>query len=977
MAQYENGGRGGSWRGRGGFGAGHPGVRPPPDFASMAPPDFLTDAERRVAQRYQLARTQGVVEKRLDLPAVPVSSIPFDPALLFSSPATPRLRELDVAKQALNTTKSKLDSKDIKVWSRHTDETSLLKDAVFACRKDLHIEMCTIAWLKMFEMLCSFDLVPKVDQSRPGSSVFRSVHVCEAPGAFICATNHYVETQRPGMSWDWLANSLNPDFEGNDLNAMLDEDKFIRQTAPHWFFGADNSGDIMSPANVRSLWARARARFPEGVMLVTGDGSINCQDNPNEQEAITSPLHFCEFVAGVGLLARGGAMVLKAFTVFENDTVALIYLMAALFDRVSVCKPPSSKPGNSETYLIGCGFRGVTEEQLEALAARIGPKFPEGRAVYPLERMDRAVLGAIKVAGLLFGDFQRETIERNLALEHTHEWKGKNRFLKSHIAWAYMHRRLPLVSLPRDRTIVAKEGGVAFLNGVGNNTGRTIGEGAKRARTEGSLEQRKLAKLEGGGDGDGGGGEGGGGGGGGGGAGAGAGDAAASARLDPARDAKAIALMKSMGWTEGAGLGRSGQGIAAPIEVEMRSGALGLGFESRGAAALPSAAAGGKLAAAKVRKVEDFASAPATSTLARHVATTAEGIAGAARYEVAAESDRARVVRLSRFCDDHAISRLLGARTSLVEAQGRRPGDLWICDAVAPAADIVRLLFAELDSACSLTQGLARDDRILEAAEYWRGSAAAPSDKGIVRTTDEAAAPFGLVLDDAMDPPVAANLHPGDPDRQANLDLEWRCKDRLLQRVSRALASLGPGGSLVLRCPELHSRLSVGVAYLLHACFARVAVRKPALSDPSAPDRFLVCVGLEASPDLVAACRGVIDNALTSVVTTGSGESRLHPFSLLSVDFMNDDAEFRAWMITTNEILAEREAQGIALVRSPPPPEQRSARALLAKLLGEIGAPAPLATAQELGHDRGAQNDGASDRAPAGARGSLDKADQQ
>ncbi len=875
-----------------------------------------------MARRYGLPSTQSIIEKRLDLPVVPAGPGAFDPALLFSSPVTPRIAELDAAKQALNTTKTKLDAKDIQVWSRHTDETSLLKDAVFACRKDLQLEMCTIAWLKMYEMLCSFDLVPKVDQGRPGSAVFRSVHVCEAPGAFICATNHYVETQRPGMAWDWLANSLNPDFEGNDLNAMLDEDKFIRQTTPHWFFGADNSGNIMSTANVRALWARARARFPEGVMLVTGDGSINCQNDPNEQEAITSPLHFCEFVAGVGLLARGGAMVLKAFTVFENDTVALIYLMAALFDRVSVCKPPSSKPGNSETYFVGCGFRGVTEEQLEALAARIGPKFPEGKALYPLERMDRAVLDAIKVAGLLFGDFQRETIERNLALEHTHEWKGKNRFLKSHIAWAYVHRRLPLVSLPRDRTIVAKEGGVAFLNGVGNNTGRTIGEGAKRARTEGSLEQRKLARLEGGDDNDGDGG--------GGGHVAAAAAAAAAARPDPnpAHDAKALALMKSMGWKEGQSLGRTGQGIAAPIEVEVRPGVLGLGFESRGAAALPSTAAAGKLAAAKVRKVEDFASAPATSTLARHVATTVEGIAGAARYEVAAESDRARVVRLSRFCDDLAISRLLGARTSLVEAQGRRPGDLWICDAVAPAADLCRLLFLELDRACSLTQGLARDDRIFEAAAFWRGSAAPGDDR---RTTDAAAAPFALVLDDALGPSATAAAE--------NLDLEWQCKDRLLQSVSRALASIRPGGSLVLRCPELHSRLSVGVAYLLHACFDHVAVRKPALSDPSAPDRFLVCRGLVASRDLVGACRGVIDQALSSGAAAGPDQAPVHAFSLLTVDFMNSDAEFRAWMITTNEILAEREAQAIALVRSPPPPEQRGARALLDALLRELATP--------------------------------------
>ena len=64
------------------------------------------------------------------------------------------------------------------------------------------------------------------------------VHLCEAPGAFISATNHYVRTHRPTWWWDWVAISLNPYYEGNDQFAMIDDDKLIGQTLDHWWGGS-------------------------------------------------------------------------------------------------------------------------------------------------------------------------------------------------------------------------------------------------------------------------------------------------------------------------------------------------------------------------------------------------------------------------------------------------------------------------------------------------------------------------------------------------------------------------------------------------------------------------------------------------------------------------------------------------------------------------------------------------------------------
>ena len=127
--------------------------------------------------------------------------------------------------------------------------------------------------------------------------------------------------------------------------------QFIIDTISNWDFGSDNSGNIMSSANIRAMWACLGGK----VDLVTGDGSVNCQSNPNEQELTVAHLHFCEAVFALGALRPGGDVVLKMFTLFENQSIELVYLMAAHFRKLSIFKPATSKGGNAEVYLVARG----------------------------------------------------------------------------------------------------------------------------------------------------------------------------------------------------------------------------------------------------------------------------------------------------------------------------------------------------------------------------------------------------------------------------------------------------------------------------------------------------------------------------------------------------------------------------------------------------------------------------------------------
>ena len=48
----------------------------------------------------------------------------------------------------------------------------------------------------------------------PEKPEFTSVHICEAPGGFICSLNHYLKRNNPECLWNWFGMTLNPYFEG-------------------------------------------------------------------------------------------------------------------------------------------------------------------------------------------------------------------------------------------------------------------------------------------------------------------------------------------------------------------------------------------------------------------------------------------------------------------------------------------------------------------------------------------------------------------------------------------------------------------------------------------------------------------------------------------------------------------------------------------------------------------------------------------
>lgn len=180
------------------------------------------------------------------------------------------------------------------------------------------------AYFKMKEIMATCVLNPSLV----------SVHLCESPGGFIQATEDDAVD-----NWKWSAISLNTPDSPKPLHNILP-----------MHCGSFFDGDVMDFELCSVLIEQG------GADLVTADGAYCVCHESVERD------HFPLLVAQTRLafhaLAQGGCYLLKFFEGAEKQTLMFIACLTQCFDQVSIIKPTTSRPTNSERYLVARKFQG-------------------------------------------------------------------------------------------------------------------------------------------------------------------------------------------------------------------------------------------------------------------------------------------------------------------------------------------------------------------------------------------------------------------------------------------------------------------------------------------------------------------------------------------------------------------------------------------------------------------------------------------
>ena len=135
------------------------------------------------------------------------------------------------------------------------------------------------------------------------------------------------------------------------------------------WYGEDKTGNIFNPNNIASFRSLIEdVSQGEMVSLVTADGGVAVDGQENDQEKITKRLVLCQFLCALAILRKGGNFVCKVFDVLTDFNSSLLYIVGQCFEEFCIVKPYTSRPANSERYIVFLNYKDDAASVIDVLS---------------------------------------------------------------------------------------------------------------------------------------------------------------------------------------------------------------------------------------------------------------------------------------------------------------------------------------------------------------------------------------------------------------------------------------------------------------------------------------------------------------------------------------------------------------------------------------------------------------------------------
>lgn len=192
-------------------------------------------------------------------------------------------------------------------------------------------------------------------------------------------------------------------------------EKFRSDIPRHSLTQLDGDGDLYKEENIRKFESLIQKETKEqGVDLAVADGGFDFSGNEEQQEVLAQRLLLCEVITMLTSLKQGGHFVCKFFDILDEFTGDLVWLLYQLFDEICITKPLSSRPANSERYIVCKGLVIGHPTQLVDKLLEISKSMQEGKRFIPKQVLekDEDFVDYVKMRNMKFVMKQTEALEQ-------------------------------------------------------------------------------------------------------------------------------------------------------------------------------------------------------------------------------------------------------------------------------------------------------------------------------------------------------------------------------------------------------------------------------------------------------------------------------------------------------------------------------------------------------------------------------------
>ena len=261
------------------------------------------------------------------------------------------------------------------------------------------------SFFKMWEIIIDF----KDDVLQPIASTnnaIKCLFLAEGPGGFLEAIMKY----RNNKNDHYYGMTLRPDTKSIPEWKLKKFDLSNITT----LYGADNTGNLYNLDNTHNL---EETLGQNSMDLITADGGFDFSSDFNNQEDQSMKLIRCEVYCALHLLKQGGSLVLKIYDMFNHQTINVMSILKECFQKIHIIKPLTSRPANSEKYLLCSGYTVENgREQATYLKNIILKKIPSLRKKHVFEHTDISLLSKVVLYNIYYTSRQVYYIQKTIDL---------------------------------------------------------------------------------------------------------------------------------------------------------------------------------------------------------------------------------------------------------------------------------------------------------------------------------------------------------------------------------------------------------------------------------------------------------------------------------------------------------------------------------------------------------------------------------